>query len=126
MWFRGLRVSKGLKAQRVDLALKELKALRVRLGNEDLKGLLALREGLAPSMTWTMATGSMTLSQTSMTSKIASTVSSSRCTSGVEVQLDTGTFQRSLRRSCVRTRWALQILGVSFSEATKQITPRNL
>ena len=67
MWFRGLRVSKGLKAQRVDLALKELKALRVRLGNEDLKGLKAQREGLAPSMTWTMATGSMTLNQTSMT-----------------------------------------------------------
>ena len=66
MWFRGLRVSKGLKAQRVDLALKELKALRVRLGNEDLKGLKAQREGLAPSMTWTMATGSMTLNHVSV------------------------------------------------------------
>ncbi len=38
MWFRGLRVSKGLKAQRVDLALKELKAPPGKTGERGFKG----------------------------------------------------------------------------------------
>ena len=82
MWFRGPRVSKGLKAHKVNLAHKVkpgpqgcegLKAHRVNLahkanlahkvksGPQGCEGLKAHREELAISTTWTMATGSVTL-----------------------------------------------------------------